>query len=172
LETQFCLRRTKPTLRSGLCTFRPQHFEPRRRFSTLISIEIFHPIRFLFAKSTQKIVLSTFSGKQFDPFFRPVRSLNLSFVFPGCRLLHSSPLISIQASYYLDIKSLVNLTSRAIATQVSGKTTEELRETLYSIGADIYSPVGCTPLFQLISDVIFSHVFAHESVRSHDVLIL
>jgi len=43
------------------------------------------------------------------------------------------------ASYYLDIKPLVNLTSRAIATQVSGKSTEEIRETFYNINADLYS---------------------------------
>eukprot|EP01130_Rhizamoeba_saxonica_P013673 TRINITY_DN5853_c0_g1_i1.p1 TRINITY_DN5853_c0_g1~~TRINITY_DN5853_c0_g1_i1.p1 ORF type:complete len:357 (-),score=75.51 TRINITY_DN5853_c0_g1_i1:73-1143(-) len=43
------------------------------------------------------------------------------------------------ASYYLDIKSLVNLTSRAIATQVSGKTSEELRETFYSMSTEFHS---------------------------------
>lgn len=43
------------------------------------------------------------------------------------------PLLSpqyYQAAYYLDHKPLVNLTSRAIASQISGKTTEELREVL------------------------------------------
>ena len=33
------------------------------------------------------------------------------------------------AAYYLDIKNLVNLTSRVIATQISGKSGEELRDT-------------------------------------------
>ena len=41
----------------------------------------------------------------------------------------SFPLFS-QAAYYLDHKPLVNLTSKAIASQISGKTTEELREVL------------------------------------------
>lgn len=58
------------------------------------------------------------------------------------KLSVSSYSIVFQASYYLDIKSLVNLTSRAIATQVSGKSTEEIRETLYNVGTDIYSPNG------------------------------
>jgi len=45
------------------------------------------------------------------------------------------------ASYYLDIKPLVNLTSRAIATQVSGKSSDEIRETFhYNINSDLYSP--------------------------------
>jgi len=34
------------------------------------------------------------------------------------------------AAYYLDHKPLVNITSKAIAGQISGKTTEELREVL------------------------------------------
>ena len=45
--------------------------------------------------------------------------------------LTTSNLINLaQAAYYLDHKPLVNLTSKAIASQISGKTTEELREVL------------------------------------------
>jgi len=42
------------------------------------------------------------------------------------------------ASYYLDIEPLVNLTSRAIATQVSGKSTNEIRET-FCISCEMHS---------------------------------
>jgi len=50
------------------------------------------------------------------------------------------------ASYYLDIKPLVNLTSRAIATQISGKTSEEIRETFCNINYEVYAPVFATSL--------------------------
>jgi hypothetical protein len=50
-----------------------------------------------------------------------------------------------KASYYLDIKPLVNLTSRAIATQISGKTSEEIRETFCNINYEVYAPVFGTP---------------------------
>lgn len=46
------------------------------------------------------------------------------------------------ASYYLDIKPLVNLTSKAIATHISGKTSEEIRETFCNINYEL-----CPPLF-------------------------
>jgi len=49
------------------------------------------------------------------------------------------------ASYYLDIKPLVNLTSRAIATQISGKTSEEIRETFCNLN-DVYAPLFATTL--------------------------
>lgn len=39
----------------------------------------------------------------------------------------------------MDIEPLVNLTSRAIATQVSGKSTDEIRETFYNANCDIHS---------------------------------
>eukprot|EP01103_Thecamoeba_quadrilineata_P003293 TRINITY_DN13084_c0_g1_i1.p1 TRINITY_DN13084_c0_g1~~TRINITY_DN13084_c0_g1_i1.p1 ORF type:complete len:320 (+),score=56.72 TRINITY_DN13084_c0_g1_i1:1-960(+) len=44
------------------------------------------------------------------------------------------------ASYNLDIKSLVLLTSRAIATQISGKSSEEIRESFSCSNYD-YSPL-------------------------------
>ncbi|PRP73556.1 hypothetical protein PROFUN_02565 [Planoprotostelium fungivorum] len=44
------------------------------------------------------------------------------------------------ASYFLDIKTLVNLTSRAIAAQISGKSPEEIRET-FSIITQNYDSV-------------------------------
>eukprot|EP00029_Vermamoeba_vermiformis_P007982 TRINITY_DN3607_c0_g1_i1.p1 TRINITY_DN3607_c0_g1~~TRINITY_DN3607_c0_g1_i1.p1 ORF type:complete len:429 (+),score=66.03 TRINITY_DN3607_c0_g1_i1:119-1405(+) len=44
------------------------------------------------------------------------------------------------ASYYLDIKSLVNLTSKAIATHVSGKSREEIRESIIN-NSDWFSGV-------------------------------
>jgi len=50
------------------------------------------------------------------------------------------------ASYYLDIKPLVNLTSRAIATQISGKTSEEIRETFCNINYEVYAPVFASSL--------------------------
>eukprot|EP01116_Phalansterium_solitarium_P015142 TRINITY_DN332_c0_g2_i1.p1 TRINITY_DN332_c0_g2~~TRINITY_DN332_c0_g2_i1.p1 ORF type:complete len:443 (-),score=97.40 TRINITY_DN332_c0_g2_i1:19-1347(-) len=50
------------------------------------------------------------------------------------------------ASYYLDIKPLVNLTSRAIATQISGKTSEEIRETFCNINYEQYAPVFASSL--------------------------
>ncbi|KNC79133.1 hypothetical protein SARC_08460 [Sphaeroforma arctica JP610] len=40
------------------------------------------------------------------------------------------------AAYYLDIKPLVNLTSRIIASKISGKSTEELRETFADLSVD------------------------------------
>jgi len=43
------------------------------------------------------------------------------------------------ASYYMDIEPLVNLTSRAIASQVSGKSSDEIRETFYNANYDIYN---------------------------------
>lgn len=39
----------------------------------------------------------------------------------------------------MDIEPLVNLTSRAIATQVSGKSTDEIRETFYNANCDVHS---------------------------------
>jgi len=50
------------------------------------------------------------------------------------------------ASYYLDIKPLVNLTSRAIATQISGKSSEEIRETFCNINYEVYAPVFASSL--------------------------
>jgi len=50
------------------------------------------------------------------------------------------------ASYYLDIKPLVNLTSRAIASQISGKTSEEIRETFCNINCDVYAPFFASSL--------------------------
>jgi hypothetical protein len=44
-----------------------------------------------------------------------------------------------KASYYMDIEPLVNLTSRAIATQVSGKSTDEIRETFYNASCEAHS---------------------------------
>lgn len=35
----------------------------------------------------------------------------------------------------------MNLTSRAIATQISGKTSEEIRETFCNINYEVYAPV-------------------------------
>eukprot|EP01134_Creolimax_fragrantissima_P007025 CFRG7025T1 len=40
------------------------------------------------------------------------------------------------AAYYLDIKPLVNLTSRIIASKISGKSTAELRETFADLSVD------------------------------------
>lgn len=48
------------------------------------------------------------------------------------------------AAYYLDIKPLVNLTSRAIASQISTKTSEELRETFSNVNCDLYVPMFAT----------------------------
>jgi len=39
----------------------------------------------------------------------------------------------------MDIEALVNLTSRAIATQVSGKSTDEIRETFCNANCDAHS---------------------------------
>jgi len=50
------------------------------------------------------------------------------------------------ASYYLDIKPLVNLTSRAIATQISVKNSEEIRETFSNIDCEMYAPVFANSL--------------------------
>lgn len=47
--------------------------------------------------------------------------------------------LTTKASYYMDIEPLVNLTSRAIATQVSGKSTDEIRETFYNASCDAHS---------------------------------
>jgi len=46
------------------------------------------------------------------------------------------------ASYNLDIKPLVLLTSRAIATQISGKSSEEIRETFSHFNYDSSGLVG------------------------------
>jgi len=50
------------------------------------------------------------------------------------------------ASYYLDIKPLVNLTSRAIATQISGKSPDEIQETFCNINYEVYAPVFASSL--------------------------
>lgn len=50
------------------------------------------------------------------------------------------------ASYYLDIKPLVNLTSRAIATHLSGKTSEEIRQTFCNINYEVYAPIFASNL--------------------------
>eukprot|EP01119_Soliformovum_irregulare_P025730 TRINITY_DN9609_c0_g1_i2.p1 TRINITY_DN9609_c0_g1~~TRINITY_DN9609_c0_g1_i2.p1 ORF type:complete len:353 (-),score=95.78 TRINITY_DN9609_c0_g1_i2:122-1180(-) len=50
------------------------------------------------------------------------------------------------ASYYLDIKTLVNLTSRAIASQIAGKTSEEIQETFCNINYETYAPVFASSL--------------------------
>jgi len=48
------------------------------------------------------------------------------------------------ASYFLDIKSLVNLTSKAIATQISAKPSTEIQETFCNLNCDVYAPVFAT----------------------------
>jgi hypothetical protein len=57
---------------------------------------------------------------------REKKAFNSSFVEQCSQILCELA----SAAYYLDHKPLVNLTSKAIASQISGKTTEELREVL------------------------------------------
>eukprot|EP01117_Protostelium_nocturnum_P014153 TRINITY_DN5352_c0_g1_i1.p1 TRINITY_DN5352_c0_g1~~TRINITY_DN5352_c0_g1_i1.p1 ORF type:complete len:360 (+),score=142.98 TRINITY_DN5352_c0_g1_i1:200-1279(+) len=50
------------------------------------------------------------------------------------------------ASYFLDIKPLVNLTSKAIASQISGKSSDEIRETFSNINYETYAPMFASSL--------------------------
>ena len=57
------------------------------------------------------------------------------------RFINQIKIKFFKASYYLDIKPLVNLTSRAIATQISGKTSEEIRDSFSNINYEAYAPM-------------------------------